>query len=159
MTFNNTDNENLIGQLVCTKCYTSIPSTTQKIVKFIACNSIQLVSSWKTVLPLKLAHSKKSYWCNAEILTPILPKDLKIRPNEKFITYMLPNVFEVKYLKQCHKHKLTIDNMKKLNNDIKTKLLKSKNLNSRYLLPRGWKIDFVLRKVQKKQMRDAIYFG
>ena len=50
MTFDNIDDESLISQLVCPKCNTSIPSTTQKIVKCIACNSIQLVSSCQTDL-------------------------------------------------------------------------------------------------------------
>ena len=50
MTFDNIDDESLISQLVCPKCNTSIPSTPQKIVKCIACNSIQLVSSCQTDL-------------------------------------------------------------------------------------------------------------
>ena len=98
MTFDDIDDERLISQLVCTKCNTSIPSTTQKIVKCIACNSIQLVSSYQTHLMLKLTPSKKSYWCNAEILKPILSKDLIIGQNEEFIMYMLSNDFEIKYL-------------------------------------------------------------
>ena len=44
VTFDNIDGESLISQLVCTKCNTLIPTTTQKIVKRIACNSIQVVS-------------------------------------------------------------------------------------------------------------------
>ena len=60
MTFDNIDDESLISQLVCTKCNASIQSTTQKIVKCIACNSIQLVSSCQTDLSLKLTHSKKA---------------------------------------------------------------------------------------------------
>ena len=98
MTFVNIDDESLISQLVYTKCNTSIPSKTQKIVKCIVGNSIQLVSSCQTDLLLKLTHFKKSYWCNAEILKLILPKDLIIGQNEKFIMHMLSNVFEVKYL-------------------------------------------------------------
>ena len=62
MEFDNIDDESLISQLVCTKCNTSIPSTTQKIVKCIACNSIQLVSLCQTDSSLKLTHFKKSYW-------------------------------------------------------------------------------------------------
>ena len=98
MTFDNIDDESLISQLICTKCNSSIPSTTQKIVKCIAYNPIQLVSSCQTDLLLKLTYSKKSYWCNAEILKPILPKDLIIGQDQEFIMYMLSNVFEVKYL-------------------------------------------------------------
>ena len=98
MTFDNIDDESLIGQLVCTKCNAWISSTTQKVIKCIACNSIQLVSSCQTDLLLKLTPSKKSYWCNGEILKPILPKDLLIGQNEEFIMCMLPNFFEVKYL-------------------------------------------------------------
>ena len=45
-------------------------------------------TSCQTDLPLKLTHSKKSYWCNTEILKPILPKDLIIDQNEEFFTYM-----------------------------------------------------------------------
>ena len=59
MTFDNIDDESLISQLVCTKCNMSIPSTTQKVEKCIACNSIQLVSSCETDLLLELTHSKK----------------------------------------------------------------------------------------------------
>ena len=88
MTFDNIDDESLISQLVYVKCNMSIPSTAQKIVKCIACNLMQLVSSCQTDLPLKLTHSKKSYWCNTEILKPILPKDLIIDQNEEFFTYM-----------------------------------------------------------------------
>ena len=33
----------------------------------------------------KINHSKKSYWCNAEILKPNLPKDLIIGQNEEFL--------------------------------------------------------------------------
>ena len=50
MTFDNIDYESLVTQLVCTKCNTSIPNTTQKILACIACNSIQLVSSCQTDL-------------------------------------------------------------------------------------------------------------
>ena len=59
VTFDNINDENLISQLVCTKCNMSIPSTTQEVEKCIACNSIQLVSSCETDLLLKLTHSKK----------------------------------------------------------------------------------------------------
>ena len=76
MIFDNIDDEILISQLVSTKFNTSIPSTAQKIVKCIACNSIQLVSSCQTDVSLKLIHSKKSYLCNTEILKPTLTKDL-----------------------------------------------------------------------------------
>ena len=88
MTFDNIDDESLISQLVYVKCNMSIPSTAQKIAKCIACNLMQLVSSCQTDLSLKLTHSKKSYWCNTEILKPILPKDLIIDQNEEFFTYM-----------------------------------------------------------------------
>ena len=98
MTFDNIDDESLIGQLVCTKCNVWISSTTHKVIKCIACNSIQLVSSCQTDLYLKLTPSKKSCWCNGEILKPMLPKDLLIGQNEESIMCMLPNVFEVKYL-------------------------------------------------------------
>ena len=91
MTFVNINDESLIGQLVCIKCNKSIPSTAQKIVKCIACISIQLVSSCQTDLLLKLTHCKKSYWCNAEILKLILPKDLIIGQNEEFIMRMYLN--------------------------------------------------------------------
>ena len=50
MTFDNIDYESLVTRLVCTKCNTSIPNTTQKILACIACNSIQLVSSCQTDL-------------------------------------------------------------------------------------------------------------
>ena len=60
MTFDNTDDESLISQPVSTDCNASIPSTTQKVIKCIACNSIQLVSSFQTDLSLKLNHSKKA---------------------------------------------------------------------------------------------------
>ena len=60
MTFDNIDDESLISQLVSTECNRSIPSTAQKVIKCIACNSIQLVSLFQTDLSLKLNHSKKA---------------------------------------------------------------------------------------------------
>ena len=91
MTFDNIDDESLISQLVCIKCNMLISSTTQEIVKCIACNSMQLVSPCQTDLLLKLNDSRRSYWCNTEILQP---KDLII----VHVMYMLSNAFEVKYL-------------------------------------------------------------
>ena len=94
MTFDNIDDESLISKLVCIKCNMLISSTTQKIVKCIACNSMQLVCPCQTNLLLKLNHSRRSSLCNTEILKP---KDLIVAQNE-FVMYMLSNAFEVKYL-------------------------------------------------------------
>ena len=55
---------------------------------------MQLVSPCQTDLLLKLNDSRRSYWCNTEILQP---KDLIIVQNE-FVMYMLSNAFEAKYL-------------------------------------------------------------
>ena len=98
LTSDKIDDESEISQIVCTKCNTSISATTQKIIKCIACNSKQLVSSRQKDLSLKLTHSKKSYWCNAEILKPILPENMIIDQNEEFIMCMLSNLFENNYI-------------------------------------------------------------